>query len=165
MQISRDLASVWQPCSTVFSACTAGGSEVLLWLVPHVQGFESLSPQPSTREVEFSCSSLRPHPHLAPVSFVPLVPRWWVFEDFCTPDACVCGQRSLREAASLLSRRVAGQALAAHMDLKDALDAMIVSMVEVSDFGPVLDQFRLASTLLAADLRPHLTGHLADLPA
>lgn len=156
MNIAPDLAAVWQPGSTVFSACTLDGVEVLLWLVPHVYGFESLVAAPPVHEVSFVSSSLRPplRPRTVAAPPVPLVPRWWVFEDVCVPGSCVCGMRTLPEATSLLPRRLAGQAIAAHMDLHAAVQSRLDTLHAVGQFGPQFEQLRLALSVLSEDLRP-----------
>jgi hypothetical protein len=151
-----DLAAVWQPGSTVFSACMLDGSEVLLWLVPHVYGFESITTTPPEHTVSFVCSSLHPplrQPSHPPVQ-VPLVPRWWVFEDFCQSATCVCGARSLLEVVSLLPRRLASQALAAHVDLHAALWSRLEVSQDLGQVGPRVDHLRLALSSLSEDLRP-----------
>jgi len=156
MNIAPDLSAVWQPGSTVFSACTLEGVEVLLWLVPHVYGFESLAAAPPVHEVSFVSSSLRPpmrqRATLAPS--VPLVPRWWVFEEVCVPGSCVCGMRTLPEAISLLPRRLAGQALAAHVDLHAAVQDRLDALHVADQTGPQFEQLRLALSVLSEDLRP-----------
>ena len=156
MNIAPDLSAVWQPGSTVFSACTLEGVEVLLWLVPHVYEFESLVAAPPVHDVSFVSSSLRPplRPRTAPALSVPLVPRWWVFEDVCVPGACVCGMRTLPEAISLLPRRLAGQALAAHVDLHAAVQARLDVLPATDQVGPQVEQLRLALSVLSEDLRP-----------
>lgn len=156
MNTSPDITAVWQPGSTVFSACTLEGVEVLLWLVPHVHGFESLTAIPPMHDVSFVSSSLRPplRPRVAPVPTVPLVPRWWVFEDACVPGSCICGMRTLPEAVSLLPRRLAGQAIAAHVDLHAAVQARLDALSAAAQVGPQFEQLQLALSVLADDLRP-----------
>lgn len=155
MEDTLDISSLWKPASTVFSACTADGTEVLLWLVPNVSTFESLQAVHPAREVSFSTSPLSSRPAPRPVSqTIDLVPSWWVFEGVCSPESCSCGARSLHEALAMLPRRLAGQALAAHLDLKEAVDAKVADLCDHLYTGPLLNQMRLAASKLSADLRP-----------
>lgn len=155
MEETLDLTSLWQPASTIFSACTTNGTEVLLWLVPNVSAFESLLPSQPVHEVSFVTSHLTPQPIARPTfPTVDLVPTWWVFEGVCSPESCTCGARSLHEALSMLPRRLAGQALAAHLDLKEAVDAKLADLCGHHQTDPLLNQMRLAAAKLSSDLRP-----------
>jgi len=127
-ELDTEFEKVWQPGSTVFSARTLDGSEVLLWLIPRIDlpSFcsESASSHP-TREVRFTTmASVSSQP--AP-SHTDLVPTWWVFESVCPTSGCGCGPRSLQEVLAILPRRAAGQALAAHVDFAEALNLKLIS--------------------------------------
>lgn len=161
MDTESNLTSVWQPGSTVYSACTLAGSEVLLWLVPHVYEFESLTATPETSGVSFAASALRPAPHRRPTAAqpVPLVPRWWVFEDVCAPNSCVCGMRTLPEAVALLPSRLANHAVAAHVDLHEAVQASLVALHAAAQFDTQFESLLLTLSVLSDDLR------LLGLPA
>lgn len=117
----NEFADAWRAGSTVFSARTLSGNEVLLWLVPRVDVVSFCEDRPVAHEVRFA--SMNPSPKPESPRSVELVPAWWVFESSCTPSRCSCGPRSLAEVLPMLPRRAAGQALAAHVDLLDALQA------------------------------------------
>ncbi len=142
-RLDIEFTNVWHPCSTVFSARTLDGSEVLLWLIPQVEFSSFLAEQNEpAHEVRFTTMNPRLARDTAePAPSPSLFPTWWLFEANCTASTCACGPRSLLEALALLPRRAAGQALAAHVDFAEALafkahhSAANASHLNLADFA------------------------------
>lgn len=139
------LAEAWRPGSTVFSARTLTGNEVLLWLVPSVDVVSFCEDLRVSHEVRFA--SMHPPVSRPPArdKVVELVPRWWVFESVCSPTRCSCGPRVLADVLASLPRRAAGQAFAAHIDL-------LAALLESTGRGPAPVEFAAAIAALRADL-------------
>lgn len=151
-----EFAKAWRPGSTVFSACIADGTEILLWLVPRVDiesfcdEFE-MNPKPH-HEVNFkSMFPNRPVKEQTSVK-VPLVPTWWVFESCCSPNGCLCGPRSLYQVLPMLPRRLAGQAVAAHVDMVSAIEDRVSLLENSLSVDASIPELRIAALVLSTDL-------------
>lgn len=134
------IATSWRAGATVFSARSLDGTEALLWLVPRVDVDALCDPvAPPHREVRYRSM---PFTRDEAIDVLPLVPTWWIFEPSCLPATCACGARSLSEILAILPRRLAGQALAAHLDLTEALSVLLTTVpspAATQGFQPALD--------------------------
>lgn len=138
----------WHAGATVFSAQALDGTEALLWLVPQVDLDSLRDPlTPPHREVRYQSMRLTSDEK---ITALPLIPTWWVFEPTCLPADCICGSRSLTEVLALLPRRLAGQALAAHIDLTEAL----IYHLSHSPSTPASHELRLALDAMVRELEP-----------
>jgi hypothetical protein len=105
-------APLWRAGLVVFSARIDTGAEAVLWLVPRFDpGDSACTAAPTVRYA-------RPP---GPVDDISLRAAWWLFDSICTHRSCTCGEMTLAALAPTLSPACAAAAVAAHVDLLDAV--------------------------------------------
>jgi hypothetical protein len=142
---------VWRAGTTVFTARSVPGEEIVLWLLPRPEALSD--PEVPHHRVRYQHSSTTP----ATVE-VPLAARWWVWEERCAGGDCGCGERSLAGVMSLLQPDAAQSAVAAHIELLEAVVDRLKTLHVLDSGGP----HAVELVLMIADLTAELSAALLE---